>query len=277
MSGVPVSESQAILGALRREVADLPALSDVVERVLSVTSSPDSSVRDLEAVVASDPALSARILRAANSGLYAIPQRTTSLAHACAILGFRIIRSLSLSISIMETLSTGKSEFSPLHFRKHSLAVGAAARSLAIHYSAFDPETAFTAGLLHDIGKLLLSRVAAARYDEVIRKIGAGVGFLLAEREVLGVDHAEVGGMMLSHWRIPDELAHAVLTHHDPDIGGLGELIARADGMALSLGYLSTPKQKYSLLKADGELREIDVTTADAVHAALMDGETILS
>ena len=247
-----------LLTKVENAVSDLPTLPYVVERVLEISSDPDSSMRDLESVVASDPALSARILRAANSGLYAIPQHITSITQVAAILGFRIIRSLCLSIPILSTLGHNWGPIDPKLFRRHSIAVGVAARFISRKKRIYDTETAFTAGLLHDIGKIILSKTLPDRYKASLDMIASGVECRKAESSCMGQSHDMVGASILLRWNLPLELVTAIEQHHTPIANSLSEIIFEADTISKSFGYVNCSFESCSGVSGKyDDLREI--------------------
>ncbi|MGH7441701.1 MAG: HDOD domain-containing protein, partial [bacterium] len=140
---------------------DLPTLPDVVARVMQIVSNPLTTAEDLNQVISLDPALTFKVLRLANSAFYGFPKEITTITHAVTILGFNTIRNLALSVSVHKMLFDGHDQglFNYRDFWKHCVAVGVCSRMLAGRIGYKNEDNAFTAGLLHDMGKSLLERV----------------------------------------------------------------------------------------------------------------------
>jgi putative nucleotidyltransferase with HDIG domain len=258
-----------LLDRIEKESADLPALPLVVEEVLRVSSDPEASAGDLERIVSSDVALSGRVLRAANSGLYNVPQRVSSLRNAVTILGFRIVRSLALSTAVFDIMGNDWGVLDPHLFRRHSLATAAAARVLAHRNRVGDPDDAFSAGLLHDIGKVLLARVLRREYAGVLDDVFSLARFHEVERARFGTDHAEVGAVVLKRWNLPARIAEGIRDHHLPELRGLAGILARADAAAVEAGYLSAAGQTPILAGEEEAMAACRIAIGDDEHRIL--------
>lgn len=202
---------------------DLPTLPDVVARVMQIVGNPLTTADDLNQVISLDQALTFKVLRLANSAYYGFPKEITNITQAVTILGFNTIRNLALSVSVHKMLFSDRDKglFSHRDFWKHCVATAVAARILARRVGYKSEDNAFTAGLLHDIGKSLLDRAA---HDDFMRAIqiskDQGLRLHVAERQVFGLDHADVGGRLVEIWNLPADLRAAVARHHAP--GGEG-------------------------------------------------------
>ncbi len=152
---------QAELQKALTKFKDLPTLPDVVARVMQIVSNPLTTADDLNQVISLDQALTFKVLRLANSAYYGFPKEITTITQAVTILGFNTIRNLALSVSVHKMLFADKEKsiFSYREFWKHGVAVGVCSRLLARRVGYKSEENAFTAGLLHDIGKSLLDKV----------------------------------------------------------------------------------------------------------------------
>jgi len=197
-----------------RRIEELPTLPEVAARVLQVIRDARSSVEDVEAVVVRDPALSAKILRVANSAFYGLPQKITTVGHAIAILGFNQLLSLLLSITMFDRFRTRRLDLQG--FWRHSIATAAGAKFLARH-AQLPPDESFMGGLLHDIGKLAFAFLWEGAYFDVLRQqhneaLESGE----AETRRLGCSHTMAGGVMAENWSLPPAYVQVIRHHHAP-------------------------------------------------------------
>ncbi|HPF70544.1 MAG TPA: HDOD domain-containing protein [Candidatus Krumholzibacteria bacterium] len=199
---------------------DLPAMPQVASKVLELSSDPNTSARQLQQVIADDQAMTARILKIANSAMYSCSRKIKTLTEAIVMLGFNSIRSLVVT-SAARNLYNMKSSQTGLKERllwEHSIGCGFACRLLVEKRIPALTEEAFLAGLLHDIGKLVLNMRIPAEFDQVVQIVyNENRPFAATEREVLGFDHAHVGAMLVNKWKFSPVLEHVILNHHNPD------------------------------------------------------------
>jgi len=197
-------------------VGDLPSIPKIAQEVMAAVADDSTSADDLRKVLDKDPALSARVLKVANSSLYAFRREVETLRHAISLLGFRAVETLVMAASLRDVFANfGLSE---KLLWEHATAAGVVAGRLA-SYGPIDLErdVAFTAGLLHDIGKVAMSNVHRERYQKIImRTYNEGVAFQEAEREEFGFDHAALGAKVAAKWRLPPQLVAAIRYHHHP-------------------------------------------------------------
>ncbi len=227
-------------------VEDLPTLPDMVFMLESALLNPYADAREISQILGEDPSLTARVLKMANSVYYSSAGGSiTSLQNAIARVGFNEVRNLVTTVALIETFGGVGPHLNHNLFWKHSITVGIAARSiknLSESASAFDEHEAYVAGLLHDIGILLLDQF----FPDVFRQVRAyadeqGVPYNQAERELLGMDHGEIGGVLLEEWSIPESVVAAVTWHHrpedaDPAYSQLAETVELADFVGINLG-----------------------------------------
>lgn len=204
--------------ALVTGVGTLLSLPTVVARLDKVVNDPLSSNRDVVRVIGEDPGLTARLLQLANSALYGFPAKVDTITRAVAIIGTHQLRDLALATGVVDLF--GGADGEPLSldaFWRHSVACGVAARVLATCRREANVEHFFIAGLLHDVGRLVLLSELPDRFHGMIAE-SATQGELLyeVERRTLGFDHAEVGAALLRSWNLPESLALAVGLHHRP-------------------------------------------------------------
>ncbi len=200
-------------------VQKLPALPDVVTRLLSVVNSPYSNADDAAALIEKDPALTGAVLRMANSAFYGMPRSVSNVSAAIVILGFNAVRSIVITTAVFKAVP-GLSNFDMTAFWKHSLAVSAGAKLIAQKSTcvdAPDPETCFCAGILHDTGKIVLQSAFPEEYVQVLGLCAQReMPLHRAELEVLGMNHTRVGRLIADKWGLPPELEQAIVFHHEP-------------------------------------------------------------
>ena len=205
---------------ITRNIITLPTLPTVVAKMIELVDNPKTTAATLGRLISSDQVLTAKILKLANSAFYAFPRRIGTVHLAVVVLGFEIVKDLALSVSVIEQFSKGEDEeetFDVMRFWEHSIGSGVASRMLAAQYGYRVSGEAFTAGLLHDIGKLVLREYLKTEFREVMENVRTkGCSFVEAEQEVLGVTHAEIGGWLVEKWNLPAHLVEAIRTHHQP-------------------------------------------------------------
>ncbi|MCS6862170.1 MAG: HDOD domain-containing protein [Abditibacteriales bacterium] len=189
-------------------------MPELAARMLEVVRDARSSAKDVEAVIVRDPALSAKILRAANSALYGFSQEITTIEHAIGVVGFNQILSLSLSISMFDLFRTRRLDLQG--FWRHSIATAMGAKWLA-QEAQLPTEVSFMAGLLHDIGKLAFASLWEGAYFRVLRlQHQEAITSCEAETRVLRYPHTGAGGVMAENWSLPADYVQAIRYHHEP-------------------------------------------------------------
>jgi putative nucleotidyltransferase with HDIG domain len=207
------------VAVLLRDVKALPTLPDVAVKLLEMGESPTASAHDLAVLVEKDVALATRVLKLVNSPFFGMRREVDSVQQALLILGIAKLRGLVLSGAAVDMFdregTVGK--FSRKEFWKHSVAVGAAARTIAARRRTADPELAFTAGLIHDMGKVVEDRYLHPDFEKIVELMEApGMSMSIAEKSVLGVTHTEIGHHLAVYWNLPETLRDAVGFHHKP-------------------------------------------------------------
>ncbi|HPF85009.1 MAG TPA: HDOD domain-containing protein [Aminivibrio sp.] len=225
---------------LRTEVG-LTSFPDVYFRVSEALQSPKSSVSHIADLISRDTALSATLLKLANSAIYGVPAKVDSISRATALIGGRALSVLALGVSAVQNFRDIPVEWVNMEsFWKHSVSVAVIAQILASKKNPRVIEQAFVAGMLHDIGRLVLYRHAPFTMARLIsasaeRKIPLAA----MEKEVLGFDHGELGGKLLERWNFPLSLSDMVLQYHGPEeqIKTFpSALLAAADIIAAAIG-----------------------------------------
>ncbi|MDR1350204.1 MAG: HDOD domain-containing protein [Zoogloeaceae bacterium] len=223
---------------LREAIAALPGLPPLISGLLADLSHADDGLNFsvLAQRIAADQGLALRILRLANSSFYGLSGQVASIDDAIVILGLRSLHAMILNIAALRVITRPPcAGFAALEFWRHSIAVAVAARALAV-VCRKNPDIAFTQGLLHDIGQLLLASCFPDEYRQALDDPSSerAVMRLDSERALLGVEHAQAGAMLAAQWGLPPELVAAIAQHHAPD-SEAADLLHLADILAHAL------------------------------------------
>lgn len=205
------------------KVAALPA---VALKFSEAIKDPLTSNNDLEKIVSEDSALAAKVLMISNSALFNFPSKIDTISKAITIIGHKQLSEIILSCSIVAMFKDIPQDVIDMDmFWRHSISVATVSRILASSRREQNIESFFTAGLLHDIGKLILFVEAPKYASEVITKCAETDQMMYkVEKELLGFDHAKLGAMLLKKWKLPDNIVAAVYYHHMPSISS-GDIV----------------------------------------------------
>jgi HD-like signal output (HDOD) protein len=214
------TEAPISLERIIAKTGDLPPIPTTALRALEMTNDPQVSVRELQSILARDQALTARILRIANSSMYGLRREIATVSHAVAILGLDTTRSILAGACVQQVFQTGMVRARDLGTKllsDHSWGAGLCCRVIA-KYLRYQPlEEAFLAGLMHDIGKPVLLKNLPDRYMPILNDVYRGeTTFHESELVVLGFSHAQVGSILAEKWNFPPQLAQAIGYHHNP-------------------------------------------------------------
>jgi putative nucleotidyltransferase with HDIG domain len=213
-----ISDERIELDEVLRAEVGLTSFPDVYFRVSEALQSPKSSVTHIADLISKDTALSATLLKLANSAIYGVPARVDSISRATALIGGRALSVLALGVSAVQFFKDIPVEWVNMEtFWKHSVSVAVIAQVLASKKNPRVIEQVFVAGMLHDIGRLVLFRHAPFT---MVRLIAAAaerkIPLTDIEKEVLGFDHGELGGKLLERWNFPLSLSDMIVQHHRP-------------------------------------------------------------
>jgi len=207
--------------ALVSSTKDLASLPEVAARVIGLIDDPDSTSADIEMVIAGDPNLAARVLKLANSAMYSVVSEVDTLSRAITVLGDKQILNLTLGISVMRKFDGIPNELVSMDdFWLHSVYCGIIARSLPEKKCSTLADAAFVAGLLHDIGQLIIFIQAPDQAREALLLSVEGpddMSMVDAECAILGFDHTAVGAELAAEWQLPETLRECMEYHHQPD------------------------------------------------------------
>lgn len=203
-------------------IRNLPTPPIVFHQIQKVMSSPDVSASQIANILAEDPAMSVKVLKLTNSAFYGLAREVDSVKHAVVIIGIEAIKNLVLSASVLDMFKSNKldPDFFDRHWR-HSLATAFCCRSLAqkVKTRGFvNPDSAFSAGLLHDIGKIVICCFLPDEYNQFCeeRERDNNAPDYMIEHRAIGFDHAQVGGVLTLAWKLPQKLTEAIAFHHNP-------------------------------------------------------------
>lgn len=226
-----------------RRIQALPPLPTSAMRVIALTKNPATSAKELENVIGQDPALAAGMLRQANSAYYGYARRISSLQEAIVVLGFQATQGLAMASAVGPILKTQLVgyEIEQDGLWKHSMLSAMAAKSLCKKLKRPYGDVAFTAGLLHDIGKLVISIYVQEVGAYLLEKVNnAKLSYVELEEKVIGFNHATVGGFLAKGWNLPGDLVESISYHHAPsrapNHAELASVIHVANGLASLLG-----------------------------------------
>ncbi len=199
------------------EARDLPSLPTVIAKITEKIRSPSASASEVAQLIQEDQALTGNVLRLVNSAFYGFPRQVNSITRAIVILGFNKVGNLALATSVIDAFR-GKAGggFDFIAFWKHSLATAVATDVLAKQYNIHETEDAFTAGLIHDVGKLVTATVFPKQMDQIARKASQPRWIRDVEEEILGVDHCRLGYWLAKKWQLSPEITNSIRFHHKP-------------------------------------------------------------
>ncbi len=247
----------------------IPPFPKVAMQVMKMLEDPKVQPKDLAEVIQYDSAITANLLKTCNAAYFGLSRKVSSLDEALVLLGQDALKDILIASSSARFYKGGAGEGYQLEqgdLWKHSVAVAIMSKSISRHFKGVDPGAAFTAGLLHDIGKRFLSSFVASDFKKIMdRTYIDGLSFMAAEREILGMDHAELGGLILQKWDFSEEMILAVKLHHDPQAllkDPLTALVAMANTLVISLGVGVGADGLSGAMQGEG-LKRFGITSLD--------------
>ena len=264
------------------KVNQLPPAPTILTELLILLGQSDIDVSQVVDLIAYDPSLTAAVLRLCNSAYFGSSSPATNLYEAITRVGFYETYRLVAAIVGSRTLSPPQKGYGldTGELWKHAVTTAVAAQGMARRL-AEDSNLAFTAGLLHDIGKIILAQALESRYTKVIEEIETkGHSFIEAEKTLIGVEHAEIGGRLLSRWNLPCSMVEAVSFHHDPAkaqtsprlaaITYLGNMIAHYIGEAYGhepFAFCGRPEALEILDVREADLEQFMLDTVEGLES----------
>ena len=207
-------------------IAHMATLPEVTTHIIELVENPSSSARDLHQLVATDPALTTRVLKVVNSSFYGLPRQIGSINRAISLLGLNAVKNISVAASLGRIFKQnhGKLSIDPRDLWSHSVATATMAFLIAQESKSGSADEAFLAGLLHDVGLMVELQHDVALFQQVVGAVetnaeGAPLSDLRArERELFKVDHPVIGAALCEAWKFPQALVLATAHHHDPSL-----------------------------------------------------------
>jgi putative nucleotidyltransferase with HDIG domain len=207
------------LNDILSRIKSFPSMPATGAKMLGMLENPETTVDEIEDVLRHDPGLTGNVLRLANSAYFGIPSKVASTRQAVLLLGLKKLIQLVIASCVNAVMDKPVPGYNmpPGDLWRHSIAVSIASEALVKDKKNIDAEDIFTPALLHDIGKLILGHFVKEEQEAIEKIANTGVPYVVAENMVLGTDHAEVGGQILTQWSFPRDVIDAVRWHHDPD------------------------------------------------------------
>jgi putative nucleotidyltransferase with HDIG domain len=266
--------------ALRRQVENistLPTVPGVLKRLSGVIEKPRITIVEISAFISNDPALTTKVLKMVNSAIYGFPGRIASVSHATMLLGINVIKGLLLGVSVFELM---QKTMSGLY--QHSLACAIASRVIAQKKGLKEPEEVSIAGLLHDLGKVILALEYPVEYQAAMNEAQAkGIPIYDTEKNQFNATHADVGGWLAEKWRFPGNLIEVIEHHHRPALAKnapletaivhMADLLVRARGFGFA-GDIFVPEvnaDAYQLLQlSESDIKDVLREMEDNMESA---------
>lgn len=213
-----------------KKVKDLPTISAVANEINIADKNDSLTAQSLGAIISRDPALTATVLKLANSAYYGMAREITSLERAVTVLGFDTIKNLALTISVFHVFKSREGQVLDLKgLWYHSLGVGIAAKHLALRSPVLAcdktlPEQAFICGILHDIGKIAFAQNLPVEMAEILRQTQSGtLPQYEIEKNILDFNHQKAGQAMAELWNFPEDYQTVIRLHHAPTAAAIGD------------------------------------------------------
>ena len=262
-------------------VQNVPSAPQVLQRVLTLVNDPDFSFDQLMQVVSLDPGITAAVLRMCNSAYFGLKQPVGSLQQALTYLGVNNIVDVVMSSEVVGFYKNSQDGYimERGELWRHSMATALLSREIGQDMGFDDPSTLFTAALLHDIGKIVLSQFVKDEFESIENLVQEqGWDFVSAERKVLGLDHALLGAKMAQLWKLPPSIIRVIAYHHDPMKAKgnqqLVRLVALANIIVISMG-VGGGVQGLAVPAPSELLQEFKLTTKDLQEYHLKVGDIL--
>ncbi len=201
-------------------IRNLPSIPIVMFEVTKLLDNPMTSTNELGKIISKDQGLTAKILTVANSPLYGLPRKVSTIEFAIVVLGFEQIKNIVIALSMIEAFSSkDKDDWNRKAFWIHSLSTALGAKKIADDLGISKTAEAFTAGLLHDLGISVIQRYFNKEFKQINTLVKeTNVPYLAAEEHVLGMTHQDVGKFLAERWNLPQSLGDAIAFHHTPSL-----------------------------------------------------------
>jgi len=232
-----------VLEQIMKKVDAFQSIPGSATELLSLLRNPEVEVARVEKVLRNDPGMTANILKLTNSAYFGFPSRIGSIKQAVLLLGHLRLKQLVMVSSVNAVMDEPIAGYDlPMgELWNHSIAVSVTAEGLVRELKSIDAEEIFTAALLHDLGKLILGNFVEEHLDRFDSISDNDMPYEMVEKEILGIDHAEVGAILLQKWGLPAGIVEAVRWHHDPTAADsqnvITDIVHMADVLCLMAGF----------------------------------------
>ncbi len=270
------------------KIKELSSPPTLLQGILDLINSPDVSAKALADVILKDPALTARVLKIANSSFYGYYKKITTVNQAVVVMGINAVKYFILSITVLNQLLSqkDKSRINHKHLWTNILESAAAARGIAAGIKYAQPEEAYVAGLLHDLGIIILEKEFPEEYQSALRLVAGGKLLHEAENEIFGLDHQFIIGQMANNWNLPSLITDSIILHHpttETDVQNMpliAKMVALADCIASvpfdEMRNLTIAEKRLHLMNALASALGIDQDMLIEIHKKLAD-EVVVS
>ncbi len=220
-----------------KNIQSLPTLPPIVSKLNQMVSDEDVTAVKLGKVIEKDQVLTSKLLKMVNSSFFGFPQRISTVSNAIVLLGFNVIKTLIVTSSIFEVMQA-----SDIGLFEHSLGCAAAAGLTAKKLGMKNPEEVSTAGLIHDLGKIVLRAELPDEYETVVETARRQDQYMReVEKNALGIGHGEIGGILARQWNLPERLVYPIEYHHTPEASPafreVSSVVHFADILIRALGF----------------------------------------
>lgn len=261
LSAAPIRSE--IITTLKSSKTQLPELPTLVSELNAIVNDPHASAEAIAQVVNKSPSLAALLLKIVNSAFYGFSTKIDSISRAVTLIGVKEITTLAIGVSALRLFKDIPRDLVDVaSFFKHSFACGLIARMLAAHKNIQPPEQLFVAGLLHDIGRLILLKHFSDRYSELLRVAASSESSLyILEKAQLGCRHTDVAKYLIEAWKLPPSLADTIYYHHRPSSARDAKraaVVHLADMIAHGLGLGSSGENAVPRYDADA-VKQLDI------------------
>ncbi len=263
---------------LIKNIDQLPSMPSVVTELIELTANPDSDLDDVLSLIEKDQSLTAKLLKLCNSSYYGLSKQVSNLRSAVVLLGFKTVYKMVVAVGTAVFFKKDCPGYglSGIDLWRHSVGAAISAELVARKCNPEKAQPAYTAGLLHDIGKLVLAQYVDDGIDSILRLVEQGRTFIEAEQEVIGMDHGLIGGKLARQWKFPEPLVEAIKYHHEPGLASsdvdlaafthIGNVISNSICMSNAIDCFSNAADARTFRNYGLDARTLDDITQKARH-----------
>jgi len=262
-------------------IRNLPTPPIVFEQIQKVINSPETSVGDVANILSEDPAMSVKVLKLTNSAFYGLSREVDSVKQAVMIIGLEAVKNLVLSASVLSMFKSNSAnkEYHE-NFWRHSLATALSARVIARDYQdgkVFNPDPAFSSGLVHDIGKMVICSFLQKDHQQIQEYMEKNpeIPEAGAEIAILGFNHVQLGRQLAITWKLPERMADTVGYHHNPDLENASDNFAYLINLADHVAHVNFHSDESELKRCKIEQSVLDFFKIDESYVEGLKGKLI--